>query len=125
MRAVRRLLFASSPVLTPAQEQNGSTRSLLATQNTGRGGSGSRDARAQQERIIELLQEHLNNGSDRVPSGSRFDRHDALLAAGAPPLEAERTAGTERFDDLSSDCFRSSWAADTQAPGQGTKPLAR
>jgi hypothetical protein len=33
---------------------------LLATQNTGRGGSGSPEAKAQQEQIVKLLQEHLN-----------------------------------------------------------------
>ena len=44
--------------------------------------------------LLELLQEYLNNRSVRVPTGSRFDRHDALLAAVAPPLQAERTAGT-------------------------------
>jgi hypothetical protein len=32
---------------------------LLATQNTGRGGSGSREAKTQQERIVELLEEHI------------------------------------------------------------------
>jgi ankyrin repeat protein len=36
--------------------KNGSTPMLLATQNTGRGGSGSADARAQQQEIVRLLQ---------------------------------------------------------------------
>jgi ankyrin repeat protein len=35
--------------------KNGSTPMLLATQNTGRGGSGSADARAQQQEIVRLL----------------------------------------------------------------------
>jgi hypothetical protein len=39
---------------------SGSTPMLLATQNTGRGGSGSREAKAQQEQIVKLLQEQLN-----------------------------------------------------------------
>jgi hypothetical protein len=37
---------------------SGSTPMLLATRNTGRGGSGSPEAKAQQERIVELLQAH-------------------------------------------------------------------
>src|SRR6516164_3819291 len=41
------------------KNKNGSTPMLLVTQNTGRGGSGSREAKAQQERIVELLQEHI------------------------------------------------------------------
>ena len=41
------------------KNKNGSTPMLLATQNTGRGGSGSREAKAQQERIVGLLQEHI------------------------------------------------------------------
>jgi hypothetical protein len=38
--------------------KNGSTVMLLATQNTGRGGSGSADAKAQQQEIVRLLQQH-------------------------------------------------------------------
>ena len=41
------------------KNKNGSTPMLLVTQNTGRGGSGSREAKAQQERIVGLLQEHI------------------------------------------------------------------
>jgi hypothetical protein len=42
------------------KNRNGSTPMLLATQNTGRGGSGSREAKAQQEQIVKMLQQHLN-----------------------------------------------------------------
>jgi len=41
------------------QNGNGSSPMLLATRNTGRGGSGSHEAKAQQERILELLQQHM------------------------------------------------------------------
>lgn len=41
-----------------AANRNGSTPLLLATQNTGRGGSGSAEAKAQQEEILRLLMEH-------------------------------------------------------------------
>ena len=37
---------------------SGSTPLLLATRNTGRGGSGSPDANAQQTKIVRLLQQH-------------------------------------------------------------------
>jgi hypothetical protein len=40
--------------------KRGSTPMLLATQNTGRGGSGSPEAKAQQEKIVRLLQEGVN-----------------------------------------------------------------
>jgi ankyrin repeat protein len=39
-----------------ARNKSGSTPLLLASQNTGRGGSGSPEARAQQEEILRLLQ---------------------------------------------------------------------
>jgi ankyrin repeat protein len=42
------------------KNKSGSTPMLLAIQNTGRGGSGSRAAKAQQERIVRLLQHHIN-----------------------------------------------------------------
>lgn len=42
------------------KNKKGSTPMLLATQNTGRGGSGSPEAKAQQERIVRLLQEPIN-----------------------------------------------------------------
>jgi hypothetical protein len=41
------------------KNKNGRAPMLLATQNTGRGGSGSREAKAQQERIVGLLQEYI------------------------------------------------------------------
>ena len=37
---------------------NGSTPMLLASRNTGRGGSGSPEAKAQQSEIVRLLQQH-------------------------------------------------------------------
>jgi ankyrin repeat protein len=41
-----------------APNRSGSTPMLLATQNTGRGGSGSAEAKRQQESILRLLDEH-------------------------------------------------------------------
>jgi hypothetical protein len=41
-----------------APNRNGSTPMLLATRNTGRGGSGSSEAKAQQAKILHLLEEH-------------------------------------------------------------------
>jgi len=64
-RAVRTRCAAAVKVLLEGgadprrKNKNGSTPMLLATQNTGRGGSGSREAKAQQERIVGLLQEHI------------------------------------------------------------------
>ena len=40
------------------RNHNGSTAMLLATQNTGRGGSGSPEAKAQQMEIVRLLEQH-------------------------------------------------------------------
>ncbi|SRR5581483_1633614 len=40
------------------ENKSGSTPMLLATQNTGRGGSGSAEAKRQQEEIIGLLERH-------------------------------------------------------------------
>ena len=40
------------------ENKNGSTPMLLATQTTGRGGSGSPAAKAQQEEIVRLLERH-------------------------------------------------------------------
>jgi ankyrin repeat protein len=40
------------------KNKNGSTPMLLATQTTGRGGSGSPEAKAQQEEIVHLLEQH-------------------------------------------------------------------
>jgi hypothetical protein len=42
------------------KNRSGSTPMLLATQNTGRGGSGSCEAKAQQELIVQMLQERIN-----------------------------------------------------------------
>jgi ankyrin repeat protein len=42
------------------KNKSGSTPMLLATQNTGRGGSGSREAKTQQDHIVRLLQEYIN-----------------------------------------------------------------
>jgi Ankyrin repeats (many copies) len=39
------------------KNKNGSTPMMLAIQNTGRGGSGSREAKSQQDLIVQLLQE--------------------------------------------------------------------
>jgi len=54
--AVRALLAGGAD----AQRQNksGSTPMLLATQNTGRGGTGSPEAKAQQKEIVQLLVQH-------------------------------------------------------------------
>jgi hypothetical protein len=41
-----------------APNRNGSTPMLLANQNTGRSGSGSTEAKAQQNKILRLLEEH-------------------------------------------------------------------
>jgi len=41
-----------------ARNKSGSTPLLLASQNTGRGGSGSPEARAQQEEILRILRAH-------------------------------------------------------------------
>jgi hypothetical protein len=41
-----------------APNKSGSTPLLLATQNTGRGGSGSAEAKAQQQEILRLLEKH-------------------------------------------------------------------
>lgn len=54
--AVRALIDGGADPRTP--NKNGSTPLLLATQNTGRGGSGSAAAKAQQKEILRLLMEH-------------------------------------------------------------------
>jgi hypothetical protein len=41
-----------------AKNKNGSTPMLLATQNTGRGGTGSPEAKAQQQEILRLLEQY-------------------------------------------------------------------
>jgi hypothetical protein len=65
-RAVRTRCAAAVKALLEAgadprrKNKSGSTPMLLATQNTGRGGSGSSAAKAQQELIVQLLREHIN-----------------------------------------------------------------
>jgi hypothetical protein len=54
--AVRALIDGGADPRAP--NRKGSTPMLLATQNTGRGGSGSAEAKAQQEKILRLLEEH-------------------------------------------------------------------
>jgi hypothetical protein len=54
--AVRALIDGGADPRIP--NRNGSTPLLLATQNSGRGGSGSPEAKAQQEEILRLLMEH-------------------------------------------------------------------
>src|SRR5262249_6383901 len=51
--AVKTLLEGGANAL--AVNKNGSTPMLLATQSTGRGGSGSPEAKAEQEQIVRLL----------------------------------------------------------------------
>jgi ankyrin repeat protein len=63
-RAVRTRCAAAVQVLlekgadTRRKNKSGSTPMLLATRNTGRGGSGSLEAKAQQQEILRLLQQH-------------------------------------------------------------------
>jgi hypothetical protein len=54
--AVRALIDGGADPRAP--NGNGSAPLLLATQNTGRGGSGSAEAKAQQKEILRLLMEH-------------------------------------------------------------------
>ena len=54
--AVRALIGGGADPRAP--NKSGSTPMLLATQNTGRGGSGSAEAKAQQQEILRLLEEH-------------------------------------------------------------------
>ena len=54
--AVRALIDGGADPRAP--NRNGSTPMLLATQNTGRGGSGSAVSKAQQQEILRLLTEH-------------------------------------------------------------------
>jgi hypothetical protein len=54
--AVRALLAGGADV--QAENKSGSTPMRLATQNTGRGGTGSPEAKAQQSEIVRLLAQH-------------------------------------------------------------------
>jgi hypothetical protein len=54
--AVRALLDGGADVRR--KNKSGSTPMLLATQNTGRGGTGSPEAKAQQDKIVRLLEQH-------------------------------------------------------------------
>jgi ankyrin repeat protein len=54
--AVKALLDGGADALAP--NENGSTAMLLATRNTGRGGSGSPQAREQQQEILRQLKQH-------------------------------------------------------------------
>jgi hypothetical protein len=56
--AVRALLEGGADARR--KNKSGSTPLLLATRNTGRGGSGSPEAKAQQAQIVQLLQQHIN-----------------------------------------------------------------
>lgn len=65
------------------QNRSGSTPLHLATQDTGRGGSGSSSARTQQAEIIRLLLDHGARPSDRSSSGKTVRecvRADWILA---------------------------------------------
>jgi ankyrin repeat protein len=64
--AVRALLDGGA---NPRQSKAGSTPLHLAVQNTGRGGSGSRDAREQQVAIVRLLLERGARATDRDRQG--------------------------------------------------------
>ena len=46
-----------------AKNKSGSTPMLLATLNTGRSGSGSPEAKAQQQEIVRLLEERISSSS--------------------------------------------------------------
>jgi ankyrin repeat protein len=54
--AVKALIDGGADPSTP--NRNGSTPMRLATQNTGKSGSGSTEAKAQQNKILRLLEEH-------------------------------------------------------------------
>jgi hypothetical protein len=63
--AVRALLDGGADVRR--KNKSGSTPMLLATQNTGRGGTGSPEAKAQQDKIVRLLEQH--NVAEQLLSG--------------------------------------------------------
>jgi len=75
--AVRALLEQGADPLR--RNGNGSTPLRLAVQNTGRGGSGSPAARAQQAHIVALLSAHRSLRAITLPNGSRRSgRSDAM-----------------------------------------------
>lgn len=95
-RAVRTRSVAAVAALLahgaePRQKSGrGSTPLHLAVQNTGRGGSGSAEARQRQAEIIRMLVEHGARFSDRDRRGKRvIDRISSsrLAALGAPPID--------------------------------------
>jgi ankyrin repeat protein len=65
--AVRALLVNGANAL--ARNKSGSTPLHLAVQNTGRGGTGSAAARAEQKEIIRLLLGHGAQPSDKDAAG--------------------------------------------------------
>jgi ankyrin repeat protein len=72
------------------QSGRGSTPLHLAVQNTGRGGSGTPEARQRQAEIIRMLVEHGARFSDRDRQGKRvLDRISSsrLAALGAPLID--------------------------------------
>ena len=75
--AVRALLTGGADARLP--NGRGSTPLHLAVQDTGRGGSGSPAARAQQHAIIELLLQHGARGTDR--DGGGHSVHERARAA--------------------------------------------
>jgi Ankyrin repeats (many copies)/Ankyrin repeat len=62
--AVRALLDGGADVR--CRNKNGSTPIRLATRNTGRGGSGSLEAKTQQAEIVRLLEQRGTRRKDRV-----------------------------------------------------------
>ncbi len=71
LAAVRALLDGGARPRQP--NKSGSTPLHLAVQTTGRGGSGSDEARGQQAGIIKLLLEHGAKASDKDSRGKRVD----------------------------------------------------
>lgn len=63
--AVRALLDGGADAL--ATNGNGSTPIMLATRQTGRGGSGEPEAKAQQAQIVELLERRSGKRQERRP----------------------------------------------------------
>ena len=72
LAAVRALLDAGAKPCQPSK--SGSTPLHLAVQTTGRGGSGSDEARRQQAEIIKLLLERGARPTDKDARGKRVDQ---------------------------------------------------